>query len=75
MRLADAWVLLEGYSASETYLDMEAVIAAAKSQGCEAIHPGYGFLSERAAFAERCGAEGLAFVGPPPAVLRDLGET
>ncbi|MBA4180451.1 MAG: hypothetical protein C0506_07680 [Anaerolinea sp.] len=74
VRSADAVVLLEGYSASDTYLDMDAVIAAAKSQGCEAIHPGYGFLSERADFAERCAAEGIVFVGPPPAVLRGVGD-
>jgi len=74
VRSADAWVLLEGYSAAETYLDIDAIIAAAKSQGCEAIHPGYGFLSERADFAERCASEGLVFVGPPPAVLRGMGD-
>lgn len=74
VRSADAWVLLEGYSAAETYLDVDAIIAAAKSQGCEAIHPGYGFLSERADFAERCASEGLVFVGPPPAVLRGMGD-
>ncbi|MCK9518636.1 MAG: ATP-grasp domain-containing protein, partial [Dehalococcoidia bacterium] len=74
VRLADDWVLLEGYSAAETYLDVEAVIAAAKSTGCEAIHPGYGFLSERADFAEACADAGLAFVGPPADVLRALGD-
>ena len=74
VRNADAWVLLEGYSATETYLDMDAIIAAAKSQGCDAIHPGYGFLSERAEFAERCAAEGLVFVGPTPDVLRTMGD-
>ncbi|MEP7214965.1 MAG: biotin carboxylase N-terminal domain-containing protein [Anaerolineaceae bacterium] len=74
VRSADASVLLEGYSAAETYLDIDAVIAAARSQGCEAIHPGYGFLSERADFAERCAAEGIAFVGPPPHVLRGVGD-
>ncbi len=74
VRSADAWVLLEGYSAAESYLDIDAVIAAAKSEGCEAIHPGYGFLSERADFAERCAAEGIVFVGPPPEVLRGMGD-
>lgn len=73
-RTPDAVVLIEGQSAAETYLDMDAVIAAAKAQGCDAIHPGYGFLSERAAFAERCAAEGIAFVGPPAEVLRGLGD-
>src|SRR6185437_9570328 len=58
VRSADAHVLLPASSATETYLDIEAVIAAARDTGCEAIHPGYGFLSERADFAERCHAEG-----------------
>ena len=74
VRSADAWVLLEGYSAAESYLDMGAIIAAAKAEGCDAIHPGYGFLSERADFAERCAAEGITFIGPPPGVLRSLGD-
>jgi acetyl/propionyl-CoA carboxylase alpha subunit len=74
VRTADDWVLLEGYSAAESYLDVEAIIAAAREKGCEAIHPGYGFLSERADFAERCAAEGLVFIGPPPEVLRSLGD-
>jgi acetyl/propionyl-CoA carboxylase alpha subunit len=74
VRTADDWVLLEGYSAAESYLDADAVLAAAKEKGCEAIHPGYGFLSERADFAERCAAEGIVFIGPPPEVLRGLGD-
>ena len=74
VRSADAMVLLEGYSAAETYLDIDLVIAAAKQEGCDAIHPGYGFLSERADFAERCAAEGIVFIGPPPTVLRALGD-
>ncbi|MEP6870423.1 MAG: biotin carboxylase N-terminal domain-containing protein [Anaerolineaceae bacterium] len=74
VRSADAFVLLEGYSAAETYLDIDAVVAAARSQGCEAIHPGYGFLSERADFGDRCAAEGIVFVGPPPHVLRGVGD-
>ena len=73
-RSADEVVVLEGYSAAETYLDIELVVAAAKRSGCAAVHPGYGFLSERADFAERCAAEGLVFVGPPPGVLRALGD-
>ena len=73
-RSADAMVLMERLSAAETYLDMDAIIAAAKAHGCDAIHPGYGFLSERADFAERCAAEGIAFVGPPATVLRGLGD-
>ena len=74
VRTADAHVLLDGYSAAESYLAIDAIIAAARKSGCEAIHPGYGFLSERAEFAERCAAEGLVFIVPPPAVLRGIGD-
>lgn len=73
-RSADAVVLLEGYSATESYLDVDAVIAAARSEGCEAIHPGYGFLSERADFAERCLQENITFIGPNVEVLRGMGD-
>lgn len=74
VRTADAAVLLEGSSAGETYLDAAAIIAAARSAGCDAIHPGYGFLSENAAFAEACRSAGIAFIGPAPDVLRALGD-
>ncbi len=74
VRIADARVLLEGSSAAETYLNMDAVIAAALAEGCEAVHPGYGFLSENPAFAERCTAAGLTFIGPTPEVLRAVGD-
>ncbi|GMV85392.1 MAG: acetyl/propionyl-CoA carboxylase subuit alpha [Dehalococcoidia bacterium] len=73
-RMADAVVELDGSSAAESYLDVDAIIRAAKAEDCQAIHPGYGFLSERADFAERCEAEGIVFVGPPPGVLRALGD-
>ena len=56
------------------YLDIEAIIAAAKESGADCVHPGYGFLSENAAFAERCRAEGLRFVGPSPAALALFGD-
>lgn len=55
------------------YLDVDAVLAAAKQTGAEAIHPGYGFLSENASFAEACAAAGLAFIGPTPDQMRDFG--
>ncbi|HSV04039.1 MAG TPA: carboxyl transferase domain-containing protein [Phenylobacterium sp.] len=56
------------------YLDIEALIAAAVETGCDAVHPGYGFLSETAAFARRCLAEGLTFVGPMPETLDLFGD-
>lgn len=56
------------------YLDIEAIIAVAKAAGCDAIHPGYGFLSENPAFAQRCMEEGITFVGPRPEVLALFGD-
>ncbi len=59
---------------SESYLKIEAIIEAARSVGADAIHPGYGFLSENPALAEACAAAGIAFVGPTPAAMRLLGD-
>lgn len=73
-RLADEVVLLEGHTAAETYLDAGAIIAAAGARGCEAIHPGYGLLSERPDFAQACAEAGLAFIGPSPETLTLLGD-
>jgi acetyl/propionyl-CoA carboxylase alpha subunit/acetyl-CoA carboxylase carboxyltransferase component len=61
-------------SGAAAYLDIDAVIDAARQAGCEAIHPGYGFLSENAGFARRCHEAGLVFVGPSPAVLDLFGD-
>jgi urea carboxylase len=58
---------------AESYLDIEAIIAACKQTGAEAVHPGYGFLSENAGFAERLAAEGIRFIGPTPEHMRQFG--
>ncbi|MBT2552498.1 urea carboxylase [Arthrobacter sp. ISL-5] len=73
VRLADEAVLLGPAPAKESYLRMDALLAAAKSTGAGAIHPGYGFLSEDAGFAEAVEAEGLVFVGPTAEQLRIFG--
>ena len=70
---ADEALPLAGSTAEETYLRADAIIDAALRTGADAIHPGYGFLSENADFAEACAAAGLTFVGPPPAAIRAMG--
>jgi acetyl-CoA carboxylase biotin carboxylase subunit len=73
-RRAGRVVTLGGPRPADSYLNMNAVVQAALSTGCTAVHPGYGFLSERPAFAELCAENGLTFVGPSPAALRALGD-
>ncbi|BBX04973.1 acetyl/propionyl-CoA carboxylase subuit alpha [Mycolicibacterium moriokaense] len=71
--LADEAVRLPGATPSETYLRGDALIAAARRTGANAIHPGYGFLSENAAFAQECNAAELIFVGPGPKAIASMG--
>ncbi|HRJ27003.1 MAG TPA: biotin carboxylase N-terminal domain-containing protein [Fimbriimonadaceae bacterium] len=72
--LADEAVALGPSESSESYLVIDKILQAAEQTGADAIHPGYGFLSERAEFAQACADRGIRFVGPPPSAMRALGE-
>ena len=74
VRAADQAVRIGPAPAAESYLRVDAIIDAATATGADAIHPGYGFLSERPALAEACAAAGIVFVGPEPATLLGLGD-
>ncbi|MDD2728510.1 acetyl/propionyl/methylcrotonyl-CoA carboxylase subunit alpha [Malikia sp.] len=74
VRLADEAVLLGPAPSRESYLVADKIIAAAKATGAEAIHPGYGFLSENEAFAQRCEEEGIAFIGPKAHSIAAMGD-
>ncbi len=71
---ADEAVCLGPSEPTESYLNVDKIIGAARMTGAQAVHPGYGFLAENAAFAEQCEQEGLVFVGPPSRVIRNLGD-
>jgi propionyl-CoA carboxylase alpha chain len=74
VQMADEAVHIGASPASESYLIADKIIAACKQTGAEAVHPGYGFLSERTSFAEALAAEGIAFVGPPVNAIAAMGD-
>ncbi|MEM0900063.1 MAG: acetyl/propionyl/methylcrotonyl-CoA carboxylase subunit alpha [Pseudomonadota bacterium] len=74
VEMADEAVHIGPPAAAESYLVIDKMIDACKQTGAEAVHPGYGFLSERAEFAERLAAEGIAFIGPPPKAIEAMGD-
>lgn len=73
-QMADVAYSLHGTTATETYLNIEKLIDVAKQSGADAVHPGYGFLSENANFAQAVLDAGLIWIGPPPAAIRALGD-
>src|SRR6185436_6337710 len=73
VRMADEAIALPGVTPTETYLSFAKLLDAAKRTGADAVHPGYGFVSQNAAFVEACAAAGLTFVGPDAAPMRLMG--
>ena len=74
VRLADEAYALGGQTAAESYLNTEAILDAIERSGADGVHPGYGFFSENADFARAITAKGVAFIGPPPAAIDEMGD-
>ena len=74
VRMADTAVCVGPPPSADSYLDIEAVVEAARTTGADAVHPGFGFLSENAEFVEALDAAGIAFIGPPPGAIRAMGD-
>src|SRR5258708_39412147 len=70
----EAYLVGQGKGGVAAYLDIEGIVAIAKEKGVDAIHPGYGFLSENAGFARACAKAGITFIGPRPEVLDRMGD-
>ena len=74
VRDADLAIALHGTTSAQTYLDIEKVLAACKTSQADAVHPGYGFLSENANFAQAVEAMGLTWIGPPVNAIQQMGD-